>query len=177
VLLAFFLTLESVQTIPIVDISVEQVASLASQNDLPSPSLDLLRLAPSTSTFNSQPNYSRANSSGNQYGQYASPRPQPPPQAPSYDSGDVWNTNPNSSLNGRDDPYNTQNASGQPSAAFVQSMTSAGAGGSLAGTGLPKEWWLKQKTCRVRLLGAQGFILNRYMVYEISTEVRTSCLI
>jgi hypothetical protein len=39
---------------------------------------------------------------------------------------------------------------------------------------LPKDWWKKQETIRVNILGPQGFILNRYMVYEIVTDV--SCI-
>ena len=46
-----------------------------------------------------------------------------------------------------------------------------GAPSSVSGTGLPKDWWRRQERVQVRLLGPQGFILNRYMVYEISTDV------
>lgn len=42
---------------------------------------------------------------------------------------------------------------------------------SLAGSGLPKDWWRRQETVKVNILGPQGFILNRYMVYEIITDV------
>lgn len=41
---------------------------------------------------------------------------------------------------------------------------------NLAGSGLPKDWWRKQETVKVNILGMQGFILNRYMVYEIMTD-------
>ncbi|KNZ74548.1 Sorting nexin MVP1 [Termitomyces sp. J132] len=39
---------------------------------------------------------------------------------------------------------------------------------------LQNEWWRKQEVIRVNLLGPQGFILNRYMVYEVLTERGTS---
>jgi sorting nexin-8 len=41
---------------------------------------------------------------------------------------------------------------------------------SLAGSGLPREWWKTQETVDVTIQGQQGFILNRYTVYEIITE-------
>lgn len=47
-----------------------------------------------------------------------------------------------------------------------------GAASSLAGSGLPREWWKTQETVDVTIQGQQGFILNRYTVYEINTEVR-----
>ena len=46
-----------------------------------------------------------------------------------------------------------------------------GAPSSISGTGLPRDWWKKQETVTVNILGQQGFILNRYLVYEISTDV------
>lgn len=51
-----------------------------------------------------------------------------------------------------------------------------GAPSSLAGSGLPKEWWKRQETVKVNILGPQGFILNRYMVYEIISDVSCSFL-
>lgn len=46
-----------------------------------------------------------------------------------------------------------------------------GAPSSLSGTGLPKDWWKKQENVNVNILGQQGFILNRYTVYEVLSEV------
>ncbi len=43
---------------------------------------------------------------------------------------------------------------------------------SVAGTGLPSGWWKRQEKVTVRFAGQQGFVLNRYMMYGISTEVR-----
>lgn len=46
-----------------------------------------------------------------------------------------------------------------------------GATSSLAGSGLPREWWNRQEHMDVTIQGQQGFILNRYTVYEITSEV------
>jgi sorting nexin-8 len=42
---------------------------------------------------------------------------------------------------------------------------------SVAGTGLPSGWWKRLEKVTVRFVGQQGFVLNRYMVYGITTEV------
>ncbi|KAG6845493.1 hypothetical protein H0H87_008390 [Tephrocybe sp. NHM501043] len=86
------------------------------------------------------------------------------PPTPSYRQNsinvDPWNTNPRfgpppASASGFDNP---------------RGGLMNGAPSSLAGTGLPNEWWRKQEIIRVNLLGPQGFILNRYMVYEVVTD-------
>ncbi|KAG1746553.1 uncharacterized protein EDB91DRAFT_1117571 [Suillus paluster] len=61
---------------------------------------------------------------------------------------------------------------GGPDFATPRSATTinGGAASSLAGSGLPKEWWNKQESVEVTIQGQQGFILNRYTVYEIITE-------
>jgi sorting nexin-8 len=41
---------------------------------------------------------------------------------------------------------------------------------SVAGSGLPSGWWKRQERVTVQFAGQQGFVLNRYMVYGISTE-------
>lgn len=51
-----------------------------------------------------------------------------------------------------------------------------GAPSSISGTGLPKDWWRKQETVTINILGQQGFILNRYLVYEVATDVCDLCL-
>lgn len=53
----------------------------------------------------------------------------------------------------------------------MQRTFSNGAPSSLSGTGLPKDWWKKQETVNVNIIGQQGFLLNRYTVYEISSDV------
>ncbi|KAG6854267.1 hypothetical protein C0991_008960 [Blastosporella zonata] len=129
------------------DVSIEQVAALSSQNTLPEPALDLSQLQPSTSAFvPPTPNYRQDSVN--------------PIRAPAYSSDDPWNTNP------RFGPP-------PPSASGFDNSRGGltnGAPSSLAGTGLPKEWWRKQEVIRVNLLGPQGFILNRYMVYEVVTD-------
>ena len=37
---------------------------------------------------------------------------------------------------------------------------------------MPKDWWKKQEKVTITILGQQGFILNRYTVYEVATDVR-----
>ena len=64
--------------------------------------------------------------------------------------------------------------------AVPRSATTINGGGvtsSLAGSGLSREWWNKQEHVDVTILGQQGFILNRYTVYEIMTEVRVQLYI
>jgi hypothetical protein len=43
---------------------------------------------------------------------------------------------------------------------------------SVSGTGLPSGWWNRQEKVTIQFAGQQGFVLNRYMLYGISTEVR-----
>ncbi|KAF5383512.1 hypothetical protein D9615_003614 [Tricholomella constricta] len=126
------------------DVSIEQVAALSSQNTLPEPALDLSRLQPSTSAFvPPAPNYRQDSAQT-----IRAP-------APAYASDDPWNTNPRYGGSGFDNS---------------RGGIMNGAPSSLAGTGLPKEWWRKQEVVRVNLLGPQGFILNRYMVYEVASD-------
>lgn len=68
-----------------------------------------------------------------------------------------------------EDPWSTQKPSIAPAPAVNGSLTN-GATSSISGTGLPSNWWRKQETVTVNLLGQQGFILNRYLVYEVSTD-------
>jgi sorting nexin-8 len=121
-----------------VDVSIEQVADLASQNSLPEPSLDLSSLQSSTSAFTSP----------------TIPIPRSP--APNYSA---------------DDPWNTTRFAPVPGSDGVRGSLMNGAPSSLSGTGLPKDWWKKQENVNVNILGQQGFILNRYTVYEVLSEV------
>jgi sorting nexin-8 len=129
-----------------VDVSIEQVAALSSQNTLPEPSLDLDRVQPSLSTL---------------------PAPIPTRKStsqtvraplPAYSSEDPWNTTPRY-------PGSTSNASTGVDGLPIATPS------TLAGTGLPNEWWRKQENIKVTILGQQGFILNRYTVYEIASDV------
>jgi hypothetical protein len=133
------------------DVSVEQVAALASQNTLPEPSLHLDSLPSSTSNVAAL-HFSRRNS-------VPAARPPVPAHAPSYSSEDPWNT------------ARFASTSSNGAAAGI----SVAAGSSVVtGTGLPKDWWKRQSKVEVNLIGQQGFILNRYTVYEITSEVSCS---
>ncbi|KAG2011874.1 MVP1 domain-containing protein [Coprinopsis cinerea AmutBmut pab1-1] len=126
------------------DVSIEQVAALSSQNTLPEPSLDLDRLQASTSAF-MPPSY----------------KPTPPPPMRGF-TVDPWGGGRYSAL----PPSATYNQSVGAGPAPPLSTTTS----SVAGTGLPDFWWQRQEKVRVTLLGHQGFILNRYVVYEIVSE-------
>ncbi|KAK1232920.1 Sorting nexin mvp1 [Marasmius sp. AFHP31] len=136
------------------DVSIEQVAALSSQNELPEPTLNLDALPPSTSTF--MPNTTTPSTIRSPAPAYAADGP----PAPTYSADDPWNTStrfvsPPSNLgSGFDAP--PRSAPNPPSA--------------LAGPGLPKDWWKKQDTISVAIQGQQGFILNRYTVYQITTD-------
>lgn len=87
---------------------------------------------------------------------------------PAYSSDDPWNANPRypaaQGASGGAAPFDGSGADGLPN----------GAASSLAGTGLPNEWWKKQENIKVSILGQQGFILNRYTVYEVASDVSVS---
>ncbi|KAJ7658108.1 hypothetical protein B0H17DRAFT_1171897 [Mycena rosella] len=125
------------------DVSIEQVAALSSQNTLPEPALDLSRLPPSASTF--APTNYRQNSAG-----VRAP-------VPAYATDDPWNTN-------------SRVVAPPPTNGFDVPQGMVSAPSNLSGTGLPPYWWKKQETVNVTILGQQGFILNRYMVYEIASS-------
>lgn len=138
-----------------VDVSIEQVAALSSQNTLPEPTLDLDRLQPSTSSFMPTP-----------YRQNTAQTIRP--AGPAY-SDDPWSTNKYPAL-----PANPPFGSGTGFNPAPPAPPPISAVSSVQGTGLPDFWWKRQETVRVTLLGQQGFILNRYVVYEIATEVSAS---
>lgn len=127
------------------------MAALSSQNTLPEPTLDLTNLQPSSSILPSIAVSSRKNTPST----IIAP-------VPSYSSDDPWNTNPR--LTNMPDPAAFSGLVAPP----LNGTTST------LGTGLPTEWWKKQENIRVVLLGLQGFILNRYTVYEVTSDVRVS---
>ncbi|KIM44744.1 hypothetical protein M413DRAFT_442700 [Hebeloma cylindrosporum] len=137
------------------DVSIEQVAALSSQNTLPEPTLDLDRLQPSVSMIPSTIPNPRKNSSQT----VRAP-------LPAYSSDDPWTSNP-------------RFASVPNNAAFGGAIDGLpnGTPSTLAGTGLPNEWWKKQENIKISILGQQGFILNRYTVYEISSDRRETSVI
>lgn len=144
--LAILILVGITKYVAVLDVSIEQVAALSSQNTLPEPKLDLTRLQPSISTI--VPTTRKSNAS--------------PLRAslPTYSSEDPWNSN--------------SRFTGLPTNAADPLVN--GAPSTVAGSGLPKDWWKKQESITVTLLGQQGFILNRYMVYEISSEVSCTLL-
>jgi len=135
----------------LVVVSIEQVAALSSQNTLPEPTLDLNNLQPSSSILPSTAAASRKNTSSTIHA-----------PVPAYSSDDPWNTNPRFT-----------NVPGPTAFGDIVAPPLNGATSTL-GTGLPTEWWKRQETIKVELLGQQGFILNRYTVYEVTSDVRSS---
>ena len=127
------------------DVSVEQVAALAAENNLPIPTLALDTLQPSSSTFPSSYTPYRQNT-------MAAIR------APTFDP---WNAPRYPSDGG------TVPALNQPRGSATNGLTS-----TFSGSGFPSGWWNNQETVEVTILGKEGFILNRYTVYEIKSEVR-----
>ena len=133
----------------LVVVSIEQVAALSSQNNLPEPTLDLSNLQPSSSILPSAAATSRKNTSSTIHA-----------PVPAYSSDDPWNTNPRFT-----------NVPGPAAFGDVVAPPLNGATSTL-GTGLPTEWWKGQESITVEILGQQGFILNRYTVYEVTSDVR-----
>lgn len=123
-----------------VDVSIEQVAVLASQNTLPEPSLHLDSL-PSSATNIAALQLTREN-----------PTREIPHRSPTYHPENPWNGTIPGVTAPSQSPY-----SGGPSV--------------VAGSGLPDGWWRNQSKVHVNLLGLQGFILNRYIVYEVVSDV------
>ncbi|XP_006461904.1 hypothetical protein AGABI2DRAFT_193263 [Agaricus bisporus var. bisporus H97] len=123
------------------DVSIEQVAALSSEDALPEPALDLDRIQASNSTFTVPTVPIRQNTL------------------------DPWNTAPKYGP-----AQNPSSALGVGGSGGLTGGSINGAQSSLSGTGLPSEWWKRMEHVRVTILGQQGFILNRYTVYEIMTE-------
>jgi sorting nexin-8 len=120
------------------------VAALSSQNTLPEPTLDLDTLQPGSTFTPSTAKYNRTNS----------------------------NKGPVSGFT--DDPWGSSGGTRIPATPGFDSgsIANAGAPSVFSGSGLPQDWWTKQDSATVTILGQQGFILNRYTVYEVRTNVR-----
>ncbi|KAH7890822.1 hypothetical protein F5I97DRAFT_1975354 [Phlebopus sp. FC_14] len=127
------------------DISVEQVAVFATENNLPTPTLNLDSLHPSASTFSSAYSSYRQNTIR--------------ATVPTYASEDPWSISRYNHSIGTTSDFNTPRSA----------TTTNGVPSSLSGSGLPKDWWKKQEMVDVAIQGQQGFVLNRYTVYEITT--------
>jgi hypothetical protein len=164
------------------DVSVEQVALLAQQNTLPEPTLDLSLLSysppppPSLSaayTNNQQPSTAHNSSSGSAAAAATATAAVMQRSASISTSATVVAPPP-------DDPWMTgprYAGAGVGATPFGVGGINGGGGGvappsSVSGTGLPSGWWKRQEKVTVQFSGQQGFVLNRYMVYGISTEVR-----
>lgn len=166
--------------------SVEQVALLAQQNTLPEPTLDLSLLSysaappppslPAAYTNNQQPSTVH-NSSGGSAAVTAT--------ATVMRRSASISTSATVVAPPPDDPWMTGArytgagvGAGAGATPFgVGGINGGGDGGvappsSVSGTGLPSGWWKRQEKVTVQFAGQQGFVLNRYMVYGISTEVR-----
>lgn len=130
------------------DVSIEQVAALSQNNTLPEPALDLDSIQPSTGASNFVPPVYRQNST------IRAP-------VPAY-ADDPWNSNPNTRFT---------TAPVSPGTFDSRSVLTTGAPSTLSGSGLPKDWWKQQESVTVTIVGQQGFILNRYTVYEVKSDV------
>jgi hypothetical protein len=131
----------------VADISIERVAASGAENNLPTPSLDLDALQHSASAFSTP------------YPTYRQNTMRPSPL--SYPTEDPWNIPRYSAITGGPSDLN-------PPRSFT---TTNGATSTLSGSGLPKDWWTRQETVTVTIEGQQGHLLNRYTMYEISTDV------
>ena len=155
------------------DVSVEQVALLAQQNTLPEPTLDISMLSYSAALPQSL-------SAAAAYSNSAHPSVAQSGGGSSSSSAAVLRSTSAAAAVAvavapppADDPWMTGTA--RPpfgGAAGVNGGGGAAPPSSVAGTGLPAGWWKKLEKVTVQFAGQQGFVLNRYMVYGITTEVR-----
>ncbi|EIN05981.1 hypothetical protein PUNSTDRAFT_54291 [Punctularia strigosozonata HHB-11173 SS5] len=86
-------------------------------------------------------------------------RSSPPAVPPTFAPDDPWSAP--SRIPGR--------AGAHPGINGIENGVSGGPS-TVSGTGMPPNWWRRQDTASVNLLGQQGFLLRRYMVYEVTTE-------
>ena len=133
------------------DISIEQVAAFGAENNLPTPSLDLDALQPSASAFSTP------------YPSYRQNTVRPSPLG--YPTEDPWNIPRYSAITGGSSDFNPPRSA----------TTTNGTSSALSGSGLPRDWWKRQESVTVTIQGQQGHLLNRYTVYEISTDVSPWC--
>ncbi|KAI9433431.1 hypothetical protein BJY52DRAFT_1198651 [Lactarius psammicola] len=132
------------------DVSVEQVALLAQQNTLPEPTLDISLLSYGTAPSSA---LGLGNTSGGGGGGGGAALRSSPAVAPPTD-----------------DPWTTGRFGAGTSSPHPFGGLNGGAPSSVAGSGLPSGWWKRQEKVSVQFGGQHGFVLNRYMVYGITTE-------
>jgi sorting nexin-8 len=97
------------------------------------------------------------------------------PQTLNYRQNNIPPVRSQPSAFASEDPWNTGRFNPGPSnvASDVGGRGNTnGAPSNLFGSGMPKDWWKKQEKVTITILGQQGFILNRYTVYEVATDVR-----
>ncbi|EMD38933.1 hypothetical protein CERSUDRAFT_151694 [Gelatoporia subvermispora B] len=87
-----------------------------------------------------------------------------------YSSGGAAARSPVQRAYSTEDPWSTTRYPAATGTTNGAGSLNNGAPSSISGTGLPKDWWKKQENVYVNILGQQGFILNRYLVYEIATD-------
>lgn len=166
---------------------MEQVALLAQQNTLPEPTLDISILSYSAAP----PPTSLAAAAAGAYSNHQ------PSTAPTLGSGGSGGSAAPAGLRDNvavppppDDPWMTgvrygyggiggaaPFGAGAGAAVGLNGAGTSGVGAppsSVSGTGLPSGWWKRLEKVTVQFAGQQGFVLNRYMVYGITTEVRSS---
>lgn len=80
------------------------------------------------------------------------PTRETPTRAPTYNSENPWNGATPGVTSSSQTPY-------------------SGGASVVAGSGLPDGWWRNESVVQVNLLGLQGFILNRYTVYDVVSDV------
>jgi len=161
---------------------VEQVALLAQQNTLPEPTLDLSLLSYSAAPL---PSLSAAAYTNNQHPSTPHNTGSGSAAATATVVGRSASTSTSATIVAPppDDPWMTGarytgTGAGVGASPFGVGGINGDGGGvvappsSVSGTGLPSGWWKRQEKVTVQFVGQQGFVLNRYMVYGISTEVR-----
>lgn len=134
---------------------MEQVAQLAQQNTLPEPTLDISLLSYSAPAPPSALGFGQPNAGASPVAVLGSP----PAVVAAPPTDDPWTTG-RFGVGGAASPH-----------PFGGGLN-GGAPSSVAGSGLPSGWWKRQEKVSVQFGGQQGFVLNRYMVYGITTEVR-----
>lgn len=158
---------------------MEQVALLAQQNTLPEPTLDLSLLsysAPPPPSLSAA--YTNNQHSSTAHNSLSGSATAAPATATVVRRSTSTSTSATVVVPPADDPWMTgarYTGAGAGASPFGVGGIN-GSGGvappsSVSGTGLPSGWWKRQEKVTVQFAGQQGFVLNRYMVYGISTEV------
>jgi sorting nexin-8 len=128
------------------------VAALAAENDLPEPTIDIDSLPPS---------FSNLLTPGQEFAV------KPNGTLPVYSADDPWSTTARSPPVTR--PANVPDFGG---AVFSEAPAEANVSSTgIAGTGLPEDWWKNLEIVNINIKGQQGFILNRYTVYDVTSLV------